>query len=255
MLFVAMALISCNFVPQEKKASGPTSEKKISLTPFQKLDVGNVFHIEYSISDSIYAIITAPQSFIEEVVFTTDKDELQIEMKHDNVSYKFEENDNIIIKIFGPALSEISLSGMVNMQYPNVEIASMKVDISGMSNFQIPRLKADKLSFDISGASKLKIDSLDSRVFNLDISGISNVEVINGYVYEQNIDISGTGKYDAKSLLNKYSKVDMSGIGNATIWVDSFLSADVSGSANLNYKGNPTVKSSVSGIAKVNVIE
>lgn len=255
MAVTAMAWQSCDYIPQQKQLTGPNTEIKIALQPFSKLDVSNMFQIEYIISDTPYAMVVAPQSVIDCILFTNKGQTLEIEMKQKNVNYKFDDHNTIVIKLYGPILNEIELSGMVSLQYPSTSIATMKVDVSGMSNLQISSIQGDDITFDISGASKLRIDSIGSRKLSMDISGISNVDVMKGYVYVQDLDISGTAKYDARGLMNKWAKVDISGIGNASIQVDSFMTADVSGTANLNYKGNPTVQSNVSGMAKLNVIQ
>ena len=70
-----------------------------------------------------------------------------------------------------------------------------------------------------------------------------------------NAEISGTGNLSAFELLAKRFNLKSSGVGNANINVANNLDVDISGTATVNYKGNPQIQQEISGVASLNRVE
>ena len=65
------------------------------------------------------------------------------------------------------------------------------------------------------------------------------------------MQITGSGDYRGEGLDSASARIAASGSANATVKVRDSLEADVSGSADLTYYGNPKVRKSVSDAASL----
>ena len=72
-------------------------------------------------------------------------------------------------------------------------------------------------------------------------SGASQIELY-GSAESVDLDLSGASHFDGYDLETDIYNVDVSGASHAKIFVNSELSADVSGAASLKYKGEPIIK-------------
>ncbi len=94
-------------------------------------------------------------------------------------------------------------------------------------------------------ASDISTDSLD-----VIISGAGNMKIA-GQADSQDIEISGAGDYQAEDLESEEAELDISGSGEAVVRVSDHLHVEVSGSASVEYIGNPTVSRDITGAAEV----
>lgn len=111
-------------------------------------------------------------------------------------------------------------------------------------------LKSDNLSVSIAGSGNL-VGQIN--VGNLEIanSGSSNIR-LNGNAERVTLKSSGSGNIQCFELVMDECKISKSGSGNAQISVSNSLTASISGSGNLTYKGNPkNISTSAAGIGKI----
>ncbi|HUR66412.1 MAG TPA: head GIN domain-containing protein [Chitinophagaceae bacterium] len=123
------------------------------------------------------------------------------------VSYK------TLDKLNGSGGSDISVEGTINA-------GTFKLDISGGSDFD-GRIEATDLSINASGGSDLNIGG-SAKTLDLDLSGGS--------------DLDGYG------LVTDICNLEASGGSDANITVNKELKAVASGSSDVSYKGNGTIK-------------
>lgn len=178
----------------------------------------------------------------------------------DEESLTVEAEDNIIeyidTTVSGQTLN-ISLEDGFNFQpgepirfYLTV-VELEKVKVSGLGDVELPEIEATEFAIDISGGGNVDIDQLDVNLFEVDISGVGNLEVDGGTVVRQVVSISGGGNYKARRLESEDAEVDISGLGNATLRVSDTLDVSIGGGGNVEYYGNPTVDSNVTGLGKI----
>jgi hypothetical protein len=114
-------------------------------------------------------------------------------------------------------------------------------------------LKGDDLKLKVSGSGNIKGNI---EVANLELvqSGSSNIR-LSGKVKNADLSCSGSGNVQSPELSVDYCDVSLSGSGNTEITVEKELSASVSGSGNVRYKGNGLIRDmSVSGSGKIRKI-
>ncbi len=128
------------------------------------------------------------------------------------------------------------------------------VGLSGSGNIRLEgTLKAPKLALQVSGSGNIygniSVGSLDVRQ-----SGSSNIK-LSGYVDNADFNCSGSGNIASPDLQVEVCELSISGSGNAELTVNKELSASISGSGNVRYKGNGNlVNASTSGSGKIRKI-
>ncbi|MCD4746553.1 MAG: DUF2807 domain-containing protein [Bacteroidales bacterium] len=125
------------------------------------------------------------------------------------------------------------------------------LDISGAVEVKgINKMNFKTLSIEGSGASEVEL-KLTANELELDFSGASEIE-LSGNASIVELDISGAGEFMGEDLETDKFIVSISGAGNAEINVKDELEIDISGAANLKYKGNPRiVNQNVSGAGSI----
>ena len=139
---------------------------------------------------------------------------LSYEVKNGTLEIGFKENVTCFETNFGV---------WVNVALPNIK----KITSSGIS--------------DIVSDGNLNLAQL-----TLDVSGTANIE-LSGQVADQTIKVSGVLNAKNFDLLTNTTSIDVSGSGDFEISCADNLDIEVSGIADVSYKGNPSISQDVSG--------
>jgi hypothetical protein len=151
-----------------------------------------------------------------------------------------EADDNLIPKLTSEVVNGTLRLGeksnlTIHLTKPVTYRVSMK-DVSGLM---------------ISGSGTVTASTITAPSLAVDLSGSGKITV-GGTVEQQDLKISGSGEYRAKDLQTKVASAEISGSGNATVTVSDKLDAQLSGSGQLTYYGNPPqVTREVSGSGRV----
>lgn len=117
----------------------------------------------------------------------------------------------------------------------------------------IGTIKGEDLMLKVAGSGNIK-GNIEVENLELIQSGSSNIR-LSGIVAKADFSCSGSGNVQSADLAIDYCDVSMSGSGNTEITVEKELSASISGSGNIRYKGNGMIKDmSVSGSGKIRKI-
>jgi len=93
----------------------------------------------------------------------------------------------------------------------------------------------------ISGSGDINIIDFKNDNLSLNISGSGDITA-NGEVQTLIAKISGSG------LISKSATITINGSGDAKIWASDSISAQINGSGDIEYSGNPiNVKSKING--------
>lgn len=129
------------------------------------------------------------------------------------------------------------------------------ISISGSGKIvSTNQLNSDDLKFEITGSGNIdaNVNVTKLRI----ISSGSGEAKLKGITDDFENQISGSGKLDAFDLKTQKSKLIISGSGNAQISVEKELDVTISGSGNVEYKGNATIVNQfISGSGKINKIK
>jgi len=130
------------------------------------------------------------------------------------------------------------------------------VDVSASGSVHLRgEVNAGEMKMNISGSGAISADSLYCERTELDVSGSGNAKLC-GVSNHIELDISGSGSIDALKFSSLVAKADVSGSGRIKLWVGRKFDATVSGSGEIQYKGNPETKNTqVSGSGRIFQIE
>lgn len=123
------------------------------------------------------------------------------------------------------------------------------VDLMGGIEVELwtPTLK----ELELSGATRAVVGELAADELDLDISGAGHA-TLKGHVGRLTLDLSGAAALEARECRIDRAEVDLSGASRAELTVLKELSADCSGASQLDYWGQPIMKSlDSSGAASV----
>jgi hypothetical protein len=142
----------------------------------------------------------------------------------------------------------VSGSGSIDMEV--AASGNMEADVSGSGDVM---LKGSCTNFDsdISGSGGIKLSLSIREKADFGVSGSGKIQA-EGTVKEVRTKINGSGKVLAANLEADKCDVTISGSGDVEINVKSDLDANISGSGNISYRGNPAhVNSHSSGSGNV----
>ena len=92
----------------------------------------------------------------------------------------------------------------------------------------------------ISGAGDVEATGLDTAFFRLDVSGAGNIAAF-GRAAEQDVTVSGAGRYDGEGVRSRVVTLRVSGAAFARVRASHELHVDVSGTAVVEYYGDPAL--------------
>ncbi len=128
------------------------------------------------------------------------------------------------------------------------------VSLSGSGNIRVEgRLKSPALKLQLSGSGSISGD-IDSEDLVVRLSGSSNIK-LSGSAVNAEFACSGSGNINSPELRTEVCNVRISGSGNAELTVNRELSANISGSGNIRYRGDGNlVNSNTSGSGRIRKI-
>lgn len=114
-----------------------------------------------------------------------------------------------------------------------------KVRIAGSGDVTLKNeVKSPTLNISIAGSGDLTAENLLCNDFSISIAGSGDAQ-LRGKATNSNISISGSGDIDAGNLVTKNTICSIQGSGGARVYATEELTAKISGSGDIRFKGNP----------------
>ena len=124
------------------------------------------------------------------------------------------------------------------------------IELAGAGQVEAQQLDADQLRLLVSGSGAISIADLTANT--LDVQGSGNMRAeLAGTVDTQTVVIGGASQYNAGDLASRVATVSAEAAARATVRVSEQLDAQASGTARIEYIGDPDVSESVSGVGQV----
>ncbi|MBC3542325.1 head GIN domain-containing protein [Rufibacter sediminis] len=135
----------------------------------------------------------------------------------------------------------------VYISLPDIEQATLKT--SGVLSIQTVA-STKPLQLSLTGSGTIKYTG-NATVLKVQHSGSGDVE-LNGFTSNLETTLSGSGRVMGYFMHADTAQVITSGSGHQQIWVNKVLDANISGSGNIYYRGNPSLVSKLTtGSGKV----
>jgi hypothetical protein len=122
--------------------------------------------------------------------------------------------------------------------------------MAGAGNMIADNFSGEALTLSHDGAGKMALKNLDYRTLTVDLDGLGEIQV-SGVVEKQTVTIGGAGCYKAEALKSKAAAVLLTGAGEAKVWAEEDLNANITGAGTIKYKGSPKVEQSSSGLGSI----
>jgi hypothetical protein len=210
------------------KGNGKIVTEKITTASYDEINVSGFFDVVL-VSGTEGAInIKGEENVLPLIKMEVKDNVLKIYTeKNINISTK----ENITITIPFEQISFVSLSGSGDIKTKNTIVAT---------NFKAK----------LSGSGDMNLD-VKATNFEVNISGSGDV-VLTGSSENFTSKISGSGDVNAADLITKKANLTISGSGDMKVNCSESLYARVSGSGDIEYKGNPQSKDTkVSGSGEI----
>lgn len=125
-----------------------------------------------------------------------------------------------------------------------------RLHMGGAGVIRADGLTGESLKVKHAGIGALTLKGLEYRALDVILGGLGEIRV-EGQVESQFLELSGGGSYHAENLQSQEADINLTGAGSARIWAETILKARVSGAGNINYKGDPQVEQTITGLGGV----
>lgn len=124
------------------------------------------------------------------------------------------------------------------------------ITIDGSGKIEADDIAGEDFTADINGSGTIRLTGLDLASLAATVSGSGDIDVA-GSSEDLRVEIPGSGSFGGEDLTAINGDVKISGSGSAVVNVSQSLTAVVSGSGTIDYLGNPTVDSTITGSGSV----
>jgi len=234
--------LSCIVFPVIGNGQLVTTEKTVSQ--FEKVNVGGSAEVRFYESQAYRVVVTVDSNLSDYVDIFTRNRELNIRLKNGNYSFT-----RFLVDVYCPVLTGVSMSGSGSFSgVDKIVTSSFEAIVSGSGKID-GTVECGNFSARISGSGRINnnvvCDSLTAT-----ISGSGEI-TITGTGRDSDIRISGSGDFRGIEFKTNNVSARISGSGNLIIWILDYLRANVSGSGDIRYRGNPRIDFSGSGSGRI----
>jgi len=125
-----------------------------------------------------------------------------------------------------------------------------ELEVYAIATVEASRLTTPEFTLKVKGIVDVSIGRLTAERLWVDFNGPGRV-MIAGQVVEQQVEVFGPGQYLAPNLASCKARLLLHGMGQARVWVEDLLDAEVRGPGGVSYSGHPRVKQHTSPIGYV----
>lgn len=216
-LCVLMVITSCKAGSNNSKSGNKkiTSVTK-SISPYSEISISGS-------CDVIYEQITNKKPYLRIEIDENLHQFVKAEVK----------NDVLHITLDGRNIRPSKFKAYTN------SATLSKVRIAGSGNVTLKNeIKSSELAISIAGSGDLNANKIQCDNFSISIAG-SGDALLGGSTINSDISISGSGDVDASNLATKNITCSIRGSGDAKVYATEALTAKISGSGNIRFKGSP----------------
>lgn len=228
-------------------------------------NVGTFTKIAFRVPGKLYlrqgspqkVVIEGKKNILEEIETNVEGTRLVIENEDNNWNWGNDDHVNVYVTVkdieglsvggSGDLIGEtkiitnditLNVSGSGSMTVEVEASGHMEGDVSGSGNIEL-KGKCKDFDSDVSGSGKVIMTLTASGDAEFGVSGSGKIEA-SGSASRVRTSISGSGKVLAGNLETNSCEVRITGSGDVEINVKNELDANITGSGNVRYKGNPS---------------
>jgi hypothetical protein len=131
-----------------------------------------------------------------------------------------------------------------------------EVVLSGSGEIKLDDFTSEEdVAIEIYGSGDIELnENLGCKDLNIRIEGSGSIYTMKNFNDLDNLDINiiGSGDFSGFPVMANNCDVYIEGSSVCKVTVETILDVEIIGSGVINYKGNPTINSNISGLGKVN---
>lgn len=165
-------------------------------------------------------------------------------------THKVKKSKKVNIYITMPTVELIHVNGSGNLKGQNTfkNLKDVALGVAGSGNMSFD-FEGEDVKCSVSGSGNMTLSLVADEIDGA-IAGSGNIKVA-GTANNFNGRISGSGSMAGSELSVEVADIKIAGSGDCKIGVSDLLTAKVSGSGSVYYRGNPKVESKTTGSGKV----
>jgi hypothetical protein len=220
LLFISLCATSCDFVGGRRiRGNGVIKSEARTAGTFQRIDASGNVKV-YIKQDSAYSVrVETDENLLSYVIVENDNGSLKV---HEKNNVRLRPTISVKVYVTGPSVREFEVSGASDLVSENTITSNEVIAIHG------------------SGAADIKM-TVNAPKVTADLSGA--------------VDGSGSTNINCFELLAENTSIGLSGAGDADVFASVKLDVDVSGAADIRYKGEAVVNKSISGAGSVRKVQ
>lgn len=156
----------------------------------------------------------------------------------------------ILYELHVKDLSELRLSGFSEAEIAQLTSDRLTLGLRGTTELYIQRLDANAVTLELQGTTEARLDNVTTEELTATAGGIAEMSVA-GKSDRQQVTLRGTAEYDGSALASQAATVEVRGSSVALLRVAEQLDATATGSAAIEYYGNPNVTQDIGGRASI----
>ncbi len=212
------------------KGNGKIVTEKRTTTNYDEIKIGGSFDVELIAGKEGEISLKGEENLLPLIIVEVEGNVLKIYPKK-NTNMSSTSGKTIVVTVPFESISDVSLGGSGSIIGKNT-------------------IKADRFNAKLSGSGDI-ILTVDANDVVASLSGSGDI-TLKGKATNYESKLSGSGDISAYELLAVNVNASMSGSGNITVNCSNNLIARISGSGDIDYKGDPKTKDTkVSGSGRI----
>jgi len=210
-IIAIIALSSCDGI-KCIPGTGEIVSAQVDVDLFEAIELNSSVDVDLSYGQNQKVEITGHRNHIDLLEKTVKGERWIIDFK-ENICSK-----DLKVSITLPLLKAVEVNG--------------SGDINGLTPFQ-----ADEMDLTIDGSGNISLN-ISADELSIEIDGSGNVN-LDGYADELSVSIDGSGDAKAMELEANTVIIDSDGSGDVEVTVKNRIEANLKGSGNVYYEGDP----------------
>ncbi|MFO7658151.1 MAG: head GIN domain-containing protein [Bacteroidales bacterium] len=223
-----------------------TTEERV-ISDFSGVEVNGSFDVIIDTSAETSLLIEADENLLDYIKTRVRGNMLVIDTYRDRC---LRSDNRIAIYISTPYISDIILNGSGRIDCGSFEAGEAKMEVNGSGEINFDNAVTGELFLILNGSGEIN-GYARTGASDLEIDGSGEIN-IDGTCPLADMKIIGSGNIRAADFITGDCEVTIIGSGNATVFASSLLDAQITGSGNVYYYGNPdNVIKDITGSGKV----
>lgn len=251
---MALSALSCTSIGiitdgrRVTRGSGRVVEEMRDVSGINGVDLATLGDLTIEVGDTESLRIEAEENLIPMIETKVRNGILHIQTEN-NLNLRTTKPIKYYLTVTG--LDSIAISSSGDIQAPDLTAERFSIVVASSGDLIMGDLETDMLDVKISSSGTVTIGELTADAIDVDLSSSGDMNIAGGTVDTQEITINSSGRYTAEGLTSDRAEVRLNSSGSARIWVREQLTARLSSSGDLTYRGTPEVDATTSSSGNV----